>query len=518
MYRGTLAMNIRYFRIARVHKILPMLALLLVFGFSLSAVEGKFTILSLNDTHSHLLPWFDADKQREYGGAARWATVIKETKAEVGDVLVLHAGDFLTGSDSNYLIEHSPDWDRIQTYGYRGLVDIPVMNMVGVDAACIGNHEFDFGLPWLMRLLGQAEFEVLSANVKILPVPKTEEYAKANMMQPYAIFERDGVSIAVIGLTTDEFIKSSQVRIQNPAEAVQASMQEIGNKATVFVVLSHLGYKHDIELAKAVPQIDIIVGGHSHTKLLQPTYVGKTVITQTGAFGENLGRLDVVVKDSKVFDVSYRLVPTGFSVPEEEAVSQVISRYLASGELKSPLISDLQALSSMGEFVSEALRKSLDADYGVFTSRFALGELDAGVVSVQDFFSVFWPYRMRNLGPNKDMTPGQVLDILHGIAPRLARKLLYISEGVTNVMRVSVPFSALEQIYSYNATLIGSDSYLQISGNESGKTKETIFLALDLQAYRSLYEEGILDKTMPFDLYDKEIFDIMFESIMGREV
>lgn len=511
-------MSTRFSHKAIIQKFFPLLLVIFACSFSLGAADGTFTILSLNDTHSHLLPWYDAIKQREYGGAARWATVIKETKAEVGEVLVLHAGDFLTGSDSNYLIGHSPNWDRIQTYGYRGLVDIPVMNMIGIDAVCIGNHEFDFGFPWLMRLLQQAEFIVLSANLEIIPVPKTDDYTKANRVQPYTIFERNGISIAVIGLTTDEFIKSSQVRIKNPAEAVRAAIQEIGNKAEVFVVLSHLGYENEIELAKAVPQIDIIVGGHSHTKLWQSTNVGKTVITQTGAYGESLGRLDVVVKDSKVSDVSYRLVPADFSVPEEKAVSQVISSYLAEGELKTPLSSDLLAPSSMGAFVSEVLKESLEADYGIFTSRFALGELAAGMVTVQDFFSVFWPYRLRNLGPNKDMSPGQVLDILHGKAPRLARKLLYISEGATNLMRVNVPISVLEEIHSYNATQIGSDSYLQIGGDKSGMSQESLMLAMDLQAYRSLYEEGILTSTMPYEVFENELFDIMFESIMGRKV
>jgi len=511
-------MNVRFFRISKMQKILATLLVVLVMGFSLGAADGAFTILSLNDTHSHLLPWYDSVKQREYGGAARWATVIAETKAEVKDVLVLHAGDFLTGSDSNYLIEHSPDWDRIQTYGYRGLVDIPVMNMIGIDAVCIGNHEFDFGLPWLMRILQQAEFKVLSANLDILPVPKSDEYAKANMIQPNAIFNRDGISIAVIGLTTDEYNKSSQVRIKDPVEAVRTSIKDIGDKASVFVVLSHLGYEKDIELAQAVPEIDIVVGGHSHTKLWQPTYVGKTAIIQTGAYGESLGRLDVVVKNSEVSDISYRLVPSEFSLSEDKRVAQFISNSLSTGKLESPLESNLEELSTMGSFVSEELRKSLDTDYALFTSKFALGRLDVGEVSVKDFFSVFWPYRMRNLGPNKDMTPGQVIDILHGNAPRLARKLLYISEGLTNVMRVTVPFSVLEEITIYNSSLVGTDSYLQISENTSGGKKSIVSLAMDLQAYRTLYEEGILTKTMPYNVYGKELFDIMFKSIMGREI
>ena len=511
-------MNIRFFRISKMQKILATLLAVLVMGFSLGAVDGAFTILSLNDTHSHLLPWYDSVKQREYGGAARWSTLIKEVKEEVGEVLVLHGGDFVQGSAHTYLIEHSPDWDRLPHYGYRGLLDVPVFNMIGLDAMCIGNHEFDYGLQWLMRLSSKAEFDILSANVELFPVPTTDEFAKANIKKTYSIFERNGISIAVIGMTTDEFNKSSQVRIQDPAESVRAAIQEIGNKASIFVVLSHLGHDPDIELARAVPEIDIIVGGHSHTTLQEPVYIGKTIITQAGGLGRFVGRMDVVVKNSRIVDSSYRLMPADFSVSEDEAVSKFVKNYLTIGNLPTLLKSDFHAQSSMGAYTSEALRKNINADYGLFSSKYAVGELHSGVVTAEDFFTVFWPYRMRDTGPGKDMTPKQILDILHGRTHRFARQLLNVTETLASVMCVTIPSSVMEEIYSFNETLIGTPEYLQISEIKSGRKKKTLDLAVDLQTYRFLYQERILDKDMPYKVYDYELFDVMFEAISGKKL
>jgi len=509
-------MNERFFRISKMQKILATLLVVLVMGFSLGAADGTFTILSLNDTHSHLLPWYDSVKQHEHGGAARWATIINNVKAEGKDVLVLHGGDFVQGTAHHYLIEHSPNWERLPHYGYRGLVDIPVFNMIGIDALCLGNHEFDYGLQWLKRLVSKAEFDVLSANIDFLPVPKTDEYAKANMKKPYSLFERDGITIAVIGLTTDEFNKSSQVRVQDPVEAVRVSIQEIGAKASVFVVLSHLGYEKDIELARALPGIDIIVGGHSHTTLQEPTYIGKTIITQAGALGRFIGRLDVVVENSMVIDSSFRLIPADFSVPQDKEVVKFISDYLTIGSLDVPLSSDIHKQSSMGAYVSEELRKSVDADYGLFSSGFALGELRAGAVTPEDFFTIFVPHRNRDFGPGQDMTPNQVLDILHGRTPRFARQLLTISETLMAVMRVTVSRSVMDEIFVFNEGLIGTSEYLQISKIQPEGMNETIDLAMDLQTYRFLYGEGLLDKSMPYKAYEHEIFDVVLEAIKGR--
>lgn len=487
--------------------------------FPLTSKEGQFTILSLNDTHSHLFSYVDGAKQKTYGGAARWKSIIDDVKHQVDDVLVLHGGDFLTGSDSNYLIEHSPNWERLPTYGYRGMLDIPILDMIGVDAACLGNHEFDYGLPWLLKLVRDADFNVLSANLEYSPIPLTDEFARSESIKGYALFERSGLKIAVIGLTTDEFIKTSQLRIRKPEQVVRQILGELEGRVDFVVVLSHLGYERDVELAKAVKGIDIIVGGHTHTTLREAVKIGDTLITQTGAYGESIGRLDIVVRDSRIIDYDYRLIPVELSLPEDFEVATFLQHALDIGFLQQSYSSDFSTLSDLGRFVSEILMERYSAEAAITMSRMAQGTLPDGQMTPERFFSVFWPYRLRSYGPEKDMTVRQVLDIIQGVAPRIAKKLLYIAEGLSNIVIATMPVDALTKIVDANAKLAGLPEFLQILVSGQALSDGSVRAVMDFQSYRMLYEMGLIDASVPREVKEQELFEVMLEklSTTGKE-
>lgn len=128
------------------------------------------------------------------------------------------------------------------------------------------------------------------------------------------------------------------------------------------------------------------------------------------------------------------------------------------------------------------------------------------------FFSVFWPYRLRSYGPEKDMTPTQVLNILHNKAPRLARKLLYIADGLSNIIKIKCSPSTIKEIIEYNTSvLVGHPDYLQLDGSIPKDSSE-LSIVMDLQAYRSLLDGGILDDSMPYSIYDYELFEIIMNS------
>jgi 2',3'-cyclic-nucleotide 2'-phosphodiesterase (5'-nucleotidase family) len=172
----------------------------------------------MNDTHSHLYPWKDEGNGREYGGAARWATLIKSIRQEAENTIFLHAGDMLTGSDGNYLTSMRPNWERLPGYGYRGLLDIPLFAMLGLDAAVFGNHEFDYGLYWNYHLFKDAPFDMLGANLALRLSPAGDFYA-APYFAPYKIYRKGPFSIGVIGLGTDEYIKTMQLEVRDPVSA-----------------------------------------------------------------------------------------------------------------------------------------------------------------------------------------------------------------------------------------------------------------------------------------------------------
>lgn len=493
-------------------RIVALAVIVLIIGLitPLFAVDDEFTILWLNDTHTHLFPYNDTVKNKQYGGAARWKTIVDEVTAEVGKPLLFHAGDFFSGSDSNYLVEHKPNWERLPHYGYRGVLDIDIFNWIGMDAVCFGNHEFDYGLPWTYRVLEKADFSILAANVQINPVPETNAYKDADLTRDWAIFERNGIRVAAIGLTTDNYNKTSQVRITRPGPAVEKALAEIGDQADVVVVISHLGYGPDKALAAEVDGIDIIVGGHSHTTLPEIIKVGNTYIGQTGEYGTNIGRMDVVVKDSKVVDVKYRLIPSDFSVPQDPEIVAWLEEKLDLGWAPQTYQSGLSGLSSMGKLVTDVLLEQYDGDVALFTSRLAMGTLPAGQVTPETFYTVFWPYKMRSLGPEKDLLPSQFLDVVFGRVPRIARQFLPQADWVTNIVTVQIPAGRLDDIHMINDIFEEMDDYFQISAYPSQPANTMVTLVTDLQSYRMLYEYGLISESDPYTVHDLELFEVMF--------
>ena len=230
-----------------------LLALLMVAALivPVSAEQGaptedyNLTILHTNDTHANIEPCTTTCLGADLGGVARRATAIHDVEAEGGNVLLVDAGDSFQGTLwFNY---------------YQGLEEAHFMNLLGYDAAAIGNHEFDSGPPALANFITEADFPVLSANIDA-----SAQVSLTGLIEPYTVIDVDGESIGVFGLTTEE---TSNISSPGPdvvftdhtaaAEATVATLQGMGvNK---IVALTHLGYDVDLPLAAAVSGIDVIV-------------------------------------------------------------------------------------------------------------------------------------------------------------------------------------------------------------------------------------------------------------------
>ena len=234
------------------------------------------TILHTNDLHGNVLPRDSA------GGLARAATLVRRIRADMPNVVLMDAGDIIHGSPEDYLGGH--------------LATVCAMNAAGYDVAAAGNHEFDFGLPTLERVTAKAGFPVVAANVR---AAGGDDW---NGVKRYVVLNVDNVRVGVIGLTTLDTISLEwpgsirDIRIQDPIETARALVPEVAALSDVVVVLSHLGLEQDRALARNVPGIDFIVGGHSHTAIEDWEWCGGTLITQTGAYGRALGRIDFIVR------------------------------------------------------------------------------------------------------------------------------------------------------------------------------------------------------------------------------
>ncbi len=255
--------------------------------FALLSLDAQeLTIIHVNDTHSHVDPQRGGD-YKGMGGVIEQAAYIDEVRSEEGkrNVLLLHAGDY--GQGTSYFTELGGD------------IEIDVMNAMGFDVSCLGNHEFDNGVEELARRLRNLKNDVVCANYDFTGT------ALEGLVKPYAIVRKAGLKIAVIGLLTDvkrvvdkEIAK--KLYYQEPVPVVNELADYLKNEkgCDMVICLSHLGYVTDKELASMVRNVDLIVGGHSHT-LLRKMQVVKdldkkdVVIVQDWKWGLNLGHLTV---------------------------------------------------------------------------------------------------------------------------------------------------------------------------------------------------------------------------------
>ncbi len=258
------------------------------------------TILHTNDVHSHIEP-FSSDhyKYPNLGGVARRATLVENIRKENPNTLLFDAGDIFQGT---------PYFNF-----YGGELEFKLMSMLKYDAATIGNHDFDNGIDGLYAQLPHAKFDFLSANYNF------KNTILNTHVKPYKIFEKDGIKIGVFGLgielegLVDPRMYKETVYL-NPIEIAQDMSRILKEDETcdLVICLSHLGYHYknetakisDLVLASKTKNIDLIIGGHTHTFLPKPTIaknsIGENVlVNQVGCYGLNIGRVDFYFDSDK---------------------------------------------------------------------------------------------------------------------------------------------------------------------------------------------------------------------------
>jgi len=252
----------------------------------------KLTILHTNDTHSRIEPFpANHNKYPGMGGIAKRASLISQIRKEEKNVLLLDAGDFFQGT---------PYFNF-----FGGEAEIKALSALQYDVVTLGNHDFDAGLSGLIKQLPHANFQIVSANYLF------EEQSLNEKIKPYTIIQKGKLRIGIFGLGVklDGLVPAKlygSTRYQEPISVAREMVQTLKNKQVNYIIcLSHLGYEYDYErvsdkhLATQVDGIDLIIGGHTHTFLQEPTVVTnpisghQTIINQVGFAGINLGRIDV---------------------------------------------------------------------------------------------------------------------------------------------------------------------------------------------------------------------------------
>jgi 5'-nucleotidase len=266
-------------------------------GASLNACKGfnrkHITILHTNDVHSHLDPFPPEHSSfPNMGGLARRASLVAQIRNENPHTLLFDAGDIFQGT---------PYFNF-----YGGELEFKLMSMLRYDAATIGNHDFDNGVDGLLAQMPYAKFQFLSANYDF------SNTVLNGFVEPYKIYVIDGIKIGVFGLgieldglVTKKLYKETVYL--NPIEIAQDMSRILKNeqRCDLVICLSHLGYEYknepqipsDVLLANKTENIDLIIGGHTHTFLERPVVHRNkndesVLVNQVGCYGINLGRID----------------------------------------------------------------------------------------------------------------------------------------------------------------------------------------------------------------------------------
>lgn len=457
-------------------------------------------VIFTHDTHSHLNSFQTvADgKSAQMGGFARIKTIIDEKKEKAPETLVLDGGDFSMGT-------------LFQTVFEEEASELRVMGMLGYDATTLGNHEFDYRSQGLANMLETAKDSgdpvpaLLVCNVdwsnmdeeKQLLQDAFEDYG----MKDYMMVERDGVNIAILGVFGIDALACAPtcaLQFEDPIEAVKETVEEIKQQedADMIICLSHCGTSdiegksEDEELAQAVPELDLIISGHSHTLLEEPIVYGDTAIVSAGEYGSHVGDLTLTEKDNGRWSISsYEIVPVDMSVPADEEAQALIdsfeesidSTYLAQFGLTadqvlcendytfSPLddLYDVHTEHNLGDIISDAYvygaQQALDGeeiDVAVVPSGTIRDTYVPGEITVTDVFNSF------SLGIGPDGVPGYPLIKVYLTGEEL-KTVAEIDASVSNYMTSARLYcSGLNMTYNPNRIILNkvTDVYLEKDG------------------------------------------------------
>lgn len=366
--------------------------LCLILSCSNKASEDKvFTIVHINDTHSKNKEFISVSKEdnstNRYGGAARRKTFIDKVKEENENVIVMHAGDTITGS--------------VFSIVYQGMDEAELMNDMGIQVSALGNHEFDFGIEQLNRIIESRNFPTIACNVKV-------KSSGENYTLPYIITNINGINTAVIGVLQSEKMNIIQgldyIDIEDEISSLKNLLKEIPLNTTndITILLSHAGLDTDKKIALEMPDIfNIIIGGHTHTLLKNPVIIGNTTIVQAGQYGEYIGTIDIIFKDGKYAYPNYKLTRLDETIKEDEAVLSKIEEMQSKvdKEFNIEIASLPYALTdenvrnkstALGNFVSDIAASSQDGiDIALINSGSLRGELPSGKVTLGDMYEFF---------------------------------------------------------------------------------------------------------------------------------
>ena len=315
----------------------------MVYGETEASAQ-EVDIIFTHDTHSHLNSFTTIidEEEKEVGGFARINTLIREQKAKNPETLVIDGGDFSMGT-------------LIQTVYETQAAELRMLGYLGCDVTTFGNHEFDYRSKGLANMLNSATESKDTLPAMVVCNVDWESMEAAGLTEgqqlikdafdkygvsDYVVLEKDDTDIAVVGVFGKDALACAptcEFQFKDPVEAVKETVKEIKEKEDVdmIVCVSHSGTwddeskSEDELLAKGVPDLDLIVSGHTHTALEEPIVHGDTYIVSCGEYGKNLGEMSLTQKENGRWELaSYELIPVTTDIAPDEETQKTIDSFM----------------------------------------------------------------------------------------------------------------------------------------------------------------------------------------------
>lgn len=469
------------------------------------AVPGQqVDILFTHDIHSHLDPFTSLvdGQETDTGGFARTNTLIKEQRAKNPDTLVIDGGDFSMGT-------------LIQTVFESQAAELRLLGYMGCDATTFGNHEYDFRSKGLANMLTSAtdsgdplpalvvcnvDWDAMeSAGLTEGQQRLKDAFACADV-RDYTIVQKGDVRIAVIGVFGKDALACAptcELKFKDPIEAVKATVAQIkaAEDVDMLVCVSHSGTWEDPKksedelLAKAVPELDLILSGHTHTEIRQPICHGSTYVVSCGEYGRNLGSISLRQKADGRWELAdYALLPITADVPADADTQQRIDRFMDTV--------DTDYLAQFGYTKDQVLAEndvvfSLLKDLGDVHTEHNLGDIlsDAYIYAVK----------------NADDYDGQPVDV--AVVPSGTVRDTYARGDIT-----------VEQVFNSFSLGIGADGVpgyplisVWLTGKELKTAAEIDASVSDLMTTTRLYSSGLNFTFNPHRLPLNKVTDVYLE-------
>lgn len=374
--------------------LVTVVVLVLAATAAAQSAQTLLTILYTSEHHGNLLP-FDTPTAKGVGGMAARATIIVQVRRAAPNVLVLDSGDILIGTTISSV--------------FRGEPDVLAMNLMGYDAVAVGNHEFDYGLDHFARLQRLATFPFISTSLR----------APGREIAPIFVIKRVGGLRALIfsgidELTFPDSIHPNVVRDLEYFDAVSSAkglVRGIGRTVDLIVALTHMRTDQDLALAGEVPQINVIIGGHTEGFDGMLTAAGgrpvealenpPTIFVKTQRMGATVGRLDLLIEGGRVRRAAARNLPVTSEVPPDPQVAALVKEY--AGRLAArfaEVIGRATALldgerdnvrtreTNLGNLIADVMREFARTDVAIMNGGGVRGSISEGQITLGDAFRV----------------------------------------------------------------------------------------------------------------------------------